>query len=264
MKTRIIIAAALLAASCTPGKSDLEKYALNCKAEEIALQSDTLEFPYIVRFNPDGQVREVITRNFDLTTRYTETYTYDDKNQLIEISGVNADNETEQRHEYEHDGRFVKECRVYGMNNQEMHRWVHTNDHRHIIRTEYFSEGEPAYITTKSYRGNTYKEQSVTPEGELIGEAEVEFLTEQKPRSIKSDTMDIEITYNEKGLPTMSRGTLLNSLGEMEWASDLDEHPCRYYSYEYDERGNWISRAESVHPDSTAYSVLRRTIKYQK
>jgi len=60
----------------------------------------------------------------------------------------------------------------------------------------------------------------------------------------------------------MSRGTLLTSTGEMKWARDLEAFPCRYYSYEYDERGNWISRAESVHPDSTAYSVLHRIIKY--
>lgn len=263
MKTKImILAGALLLCACTRVSNDLEKYGLNCKAQEITLQSDTLERPYKVRFNQDGQVLEVVTLDFDLSPRYTETYEYDSSKRLVQISGVNADNETEARYVYEHDGRFIKECLMYGMNNQEVHRWVHTNDGKHIIRTEYYNEGEFTYVTTKTFKGNTYKEESVGPEDNVLGTAEIEFLTEEKPLRIKGEGLDIEITYNEKGLPTMSRGTLLNSLGEMEWASNLELYPCRYYSYEYDERGNWISRAESVHPDSTAYSVLRRTIKY--
>ena len=263
MKTKIsLIAGALLLCACTQVGNDLGKYALNCKAEEITLQSDTLERPYTVRFRPDGHVAEVVTMNFDLSPRYTKTYEYDSRGRLVEVSGVNSDNETEARYEYEYDGRFIKECRMYGMNNQEIHRWVHTNDGRHIVHTDYFNEGELFYTTTKSFKGHTYKEESVNSEGQVMGTAEVEFLTEEKPKVIKGSDLDIEITYNEKGLPTMSRGTLLNSLCEMEWTGDLELHPCRYYSYEYDERGNWISRAESVHPDSTAYSVLRRIIKY--
>lgn len=264
MKTILLTAAALLLCACTQVKTDLEKYALNCKAEEITLQSDTLEMPYTVRFNPDGQVTEVLTMNFDLSPRYTQTYAYDSRKRLLEITGINSENETEARYEYDYDGRFIKECRMYGMNNQEVHRWVHTNDGRHIVRTEYYGEGDFFYTTTKSFKGHTYKEESVGSGGEVMGTAEVEFLTEEKPKVIKGDGLDIEIQYNEKGLPTMSRGTLLNSLCQMEWTTDLDIYPCRYYTYEYDERGNWISRAESVHPDSTAYSVLHRIIRYQK
>ena len=264
MKINTIFAAALLLCACSQVKTDLDKYGLNCKAEEITLQSDTLEFPYTVRFNPNGQVLQVETMNFDLSPRYTETYSYDSRGRLVQISGVNSDSEDEARYEYEYDGKFIRECRMYGMNNQEVHRWVHTNDGRHIVRTEYYNEGEFTYATAKTFKGNTYKEVSTNPDGEQLGTADVTFLTEEKPRSIKSDNFEIEISYNEKGLPTMSRGTLLNSIGEMEWASNLEQYPCRYYNYEYDERGNWISRAESVHPDSTAYSVLHRTIKYQK
>ena len=262
MNNHWLFAAALLLCACTQIKTDIDKYGLNCKAEEITLQSDTLELPYTVRFNKEGQVMQVITMNFDLSPRYTETYIYDAQKRLMEISGVNAENETEARYEYEYDGRFIRECRMYGMNNQEVHRWVHTNDGRHIVRTEYYNEGEFTYTTTKAFKGDTYKEESTDPEGNVLGKADVVFLTEEKPMSVKGDSIDMEITYNEKGLPTMSRGTLLTSTGEMKWARDLEDFPCRYYSYEYDERGNWISRAESVHPDSTAYSVLHRIIKY--
>ena len=44
----------------------------------------------------------------------------------------------------------------------------------------------------------------------------------------------------------------------------LGEQGYACHTLEYDERGNWISRAERVHPDSAAVVVLRRTIKYQK
>ena len=59
MKINTFFAAALLLCACSQVKTDLDKYGLNCKAEEITLQSDTLDFPYTVRFNPDGQVLQV-------------------------------------------------------------------------------------------------------------------------------------------------------------------------------------------------------------
>ena len=263
MQARLFIAAALAVCACSPIRTDLEKYGLNCKAREVTLQTDTLELPYTAIFNKDGQLLTVSTRNFDVSERYTETYMYNSRKQLEEIIGINAEGETEARYEYEIDGPFVKECRIYGMNNQEMHRWIHENDGRHIVRTEYLSEGEPEYITTKEFKSNGYVEESRTPDGTLMGRATIEYLgTETKPTRIIGTDLDVIIDYNSKGLPIMSRGVVLNSLNEMQWTFDLEEHPCHYYSYEYDERGNWISRAESYHPDSTAFVVLRRTIVY--
>ena len=119
MKIKFTVAAALILCACTPVKTDLEKYALNCKAKEIVLQSDTLELPYRVVFNSLGQADSVITYNFDQSFRYLETYTYNGKHQVTQISGLNADNEDEARYEYDYKGRFISECRMYGMNNQE-------------------------------------------------------------------------------------------------------------------------------------------------
>lgn len=258
----ILLAALLLACACNPIKNDLEKYSLNCIAKQIILQSDTLERPYTVTFNKYGQVEEHRTFNFDGSFRYQETYSYNDKHQLVEILGLNADNENEARYEYDYKGRFISECRIYGMNNQEMGRWEHQNNGRHIVKTDYYDEGELSYTSIKDYTGKHYVERSYTPDGDLIATANVDFLTDDKFTRIESPTIDVEIEYNPKALPVKSRGTLINSTGEMLWHFDLEEHPFRYYSYEYDERGNWISRAESVHPDSTAYCVLRRIITY--
>ncbi|MBQ9463367.1 MAG: hypothetical protein IJU68_06905 [Bacteroidales bacterium] len=263
MKIRILLAAALLVCSCSPAVKDLEKFNLNCNASEVTLQSDTLELPYTAYFNKHGQLDSIVTRNFDGGYRSTESYSYDKKGRLAEISGINADGESEIRYEYEFDGRFVRECRIYGMNNQEMHRWIHSNDGRHIVRTEYYNEGELEYITTKKFSGNSYSEETINEDGEIIGQAEVDFFrNENKPMHIRSSQMNVDIEYNGNGLPVMSREAVLNSLGEMEWTPDLETNPDRYYSYEYDKRGNWISRAEKIHPDSTAVIVLRRTIKY--
>ena len=263
MKAKLLIVPALVLCACNPVRTDLEKFDLNCKAAEVTLQSDSLEFPYTARFNADGQITTMTTRNFDGSERYVETYTYNSRKEISEVSGVNADNETEARYEYEIDGRFVRECRVYGMNNQEIHRWVHQNDGKHIVHTEYYGEGELEYVTTKSFKGSHYTEESVNPDGELLGKAEVDFFrNENKPSRITGEGLDVEISYNEKGLPVMSRNVVLNSLGEMQWVPDLLKNPCRWYSYVYDERGNWISRAESIHPDSTARAVLYRTIVY--
>ena len=262
MKIKYTLFAALLLCACSPVKTDLEKYALNCKAKEVILQSDTLELPYKVVFNTLGQVDTVITYNFDLSFRYRETYTYNDKHQLVEICGLNAENEDEARYEYEYSGRFIRECRMYGMNNQEVSRWEHHNNGRHIVKTDYYAEGELSFVSNKDYSGKTYVERSYSAEGDFLGSADVAFLTEDKFTRIKSADIDVEIEYNSKALPVRSRGTMLTSTGEMMWMPDLEQRPERYYSYEYDERGNWISRAEKVHPDSTAYAVLRRIIKY--
>lgn len=263
MKTRYLILAALVAAACSPVNSDLEKYNLNCNVREVTLLSDTLELPYTAVFNSRGQLDSVVTRNFDGSYRSTETYSYRPDGSLAEIYGVNADGESEIRYEYEFDGRFVRECRIYGMNNQEMHRWVHTNDGRHIVRTEYYNEGELEYISTKKFTRNSYTEETRNEDGEFLGQAEVVFFkNENKPSRISSEQMNVEIEYNEQGLPVMSREAVLNSLGELEWTPDLEINPCRFYSYEYDERGNWISRAEKIHPDSSAVVVLHRSIKY--
>ncbi|MCR5326462.1 MAG: hypothetical protein K6E37_06930 [Bacteroidales bacterium] len=262
MKIKFTVAAALILCACTPVKTDLEKYALNCKAKEIVMQSDTLELPYKVVFNSLGQADTVFTYNFDGSFRYREIYTYNDKHQVIEIAGINADEEDEARYEYEYSGRFIKECRLYGMNNQEVSRWEQDNDGRHIVKTGYYSEGELAYTLLKHYSGKSYTEETFNPDGSPMGTADVDFLTEDKFTRIKSDAMDVEIQYNDKALPVMSRGTFLNSKCEMLWSADLDDNPIRYYTYDYDSRGNWIARYEKVHPDSTASVVLRRTIIY--
>ena len=263
MKTKLIFAAALIVCSCSHVNNDLEKYGLNCKVREISVQSDTLEYSYEVFFNPEGQVELMNRYNFDGTFRYKEVYTYDNSGHLSEIQGVNAENETEVRYEYDWDGAFISECRLFGMNNEELHRWVHHNDGRHIVRTEYYAEGVLSYVTLKQFSGNGYDEESIDEEEEVVlGRAHVDFLTEDKPTRIRSDAVNVEVDYNDAGLPVRSKGTVLNSLGEMQWVADLEEHPERFYTYEYDKRGNWISRAEKVHPDSTVVAVLRRTIIY--
>ena len=259
----IILASALALCACTQIRTDYEKYGLNCKAREVSLQSDKMEFPYTAWFNGVGQLDSVITFNFDGSFRSRETYSYGSRNRLEEIVCINSENETEARYEYEIDGKFVRECRIYGMNNQEIHRWIHRNDGRHILTSEYYGEGEFQYKTEKAFNGNHYTEKSYNPDGELLGSAEVDFYkTETKPSRIVGDDLDVEIKYNEKGLPVECRNVVLNSLGELEWIADLEINPKRFYTYEYDERGNWISRAERVHPDSAAVAVLRRTIVY--
>jgi hypothetical protein len=263
MKSRIILAAALVLCACAPVKTDLDKYQLNCKAASVSLQSDSMELPYTAYFNTRGQLDSVVTCNYDGSFRYIETYAYNSRHELEELMDVNADNETETRYEFEMDGRFVRECRIYGMNNQEIHRWVHDNDGRHIVKSDYYGEGVLEYTTTKVFSGSRYTEESRTPDGELLGRADVEFFRdESKPCRISGYEIDVEVEYNEAGLPVMSRNTVLDSRGQLQWIHDLEVNPVRLYTYEYDKRGNWISRAERVHPDSAAVAVLRRVIVY--
>ena len=264
MKTKTILFAAsmLMAFACAAPKTDLDKYGLNCIVKEVRVTADSLEFPYTALFNELGQITEVSMSNYDGSFRYRESYTYDDKHRVIEIRGVNAENEDEIRYEYEYDGRFMSICRIYGMNNNEMNRWEHENDGRHIVRTVYYNEGEQQYTTTRIFDGNSYKEESVSVEGDVLGRATIQFLTEEKPMRIDGDDIHIEIDYNEKGLPVRSLNILLSSICELHWGNRLDIFPERFYTYEYDKRGNWISRVEKTSPDGEAVAVLRREIVY--
>lgn len=263
IKFFLVLSGMFVMLSCSQFNQDQEKYGLCVPARMVMLQSDSLELPYSVRFNRKGKIDYIETHNFDGTFRSREDYHYNTEGQLKEVIGLNSDGEIEIRYVYDFDGNFIRECRIYGMNNQEMYRWIHSNDGKHIVHTEYLNEGELQCIISKSFNGDSYVEESRTPEGVLIGRAEVDFLdSENKPRHIRGTDVDIEIEYDDKGLPTVSRNAVLNSTGSMEWVSELENNPLRYYSYEFDRRGNWVTRTERVHPDSSACAVLHRKIKY--
>lgn len=267
MKYQLIIAAAAVlsvAAGCSQAPEDvLSRYQLQGKVSSLEIISEAGEFSRKVVFRRDGRVRSIDYRNADGTHRYTESFAYDKTGKLLQISSVTADGVTDAIYKYEYDGEFVSECRVYGMNNDEVSRWSHRNDGEHIISTSYYSEGDEQYVVRKSYDGVTRHEESFLVDSDQpFGIADIVDLTADKPLSIKTSTIDISVEYNEYGWPVHATNTLLTSMCEIRWNPSLEAKPERWFKYETDSHGNWVRRSEHFHPDSSAVDVIVRKIEY--
>lgn len=264
MKTRLLFTLALLACSCSPLTSnELWQYDVTGPVKEITLHSDTLALPWTASFDRSGHLTKMTIFNFDGSEQSVRSYTYNLRKQVTKASGLFAPGEPETYHIYKYDGAFVKECTAYDMDDKEVYRWVSENDGKHIVRTEYYYKGELQYTADKVFTDSSYRAESHTPDGVLNGFADVEFYkVEEKPTHIISNDGEITIKYDENGLPVMSQGAVVNSVGTLQWPEDLAIYPCRYYSYEFDERCNWITRYERKEPDSPEAIVLKRTIIY--
>lgn len=264
MKTRLLFALALIACACTTQeRNDYRKYNVTGPVKEIILQSDSLAMPWTAEFKRSGRLNKVTIFNFDGSEYSVRTYRYNSRKQLTAIYGVVQFGEKAMDYKYKYDGDFTSECRTFDHEGQEVYRWVFENDGQNIVRTEFYETDTLQFYGVRDYNGEHYTSKVYNPEGELISTTEVDFCQlEDKPTRIVSDNEDITIEYNEQGLPVMSRGTVVNSTGDLQHRSDLATYPCRYYSYEYDERGNWITRYERKAPDSPDAIIIKRTILY--
>ena len=253
----------LSACACNSGiTEDMAKYGLNCKVKELNVSASSGELDYVVDFNSKGMVEHILCTDQEGSMLHEEFHKFDGKGRLTEIQDLDEDGVTEGRYAYEYDGKFVSKCCFYGMNNEEIHRWEHKNDGKNIVKTEYYNNGILEYVTTKEFDGNVCHERSVSAEGSVIGDAVTTYFSDNKPSSIKGDNVDIQIEYNEKGLPVKSVGTMISSGGEFGWQPELESSPERFYKYEYDNKGNWVTRTEHRHPDSLAVVTVSRKIIY--
>ena len=263
MKARLFICLALLACACTPSHNDLQRFDLNCIVKEINVQADTLGLPWKAEFNRFGQLTRMTLFEYDGTVHSINEYSYSCCGVLKGMKELNAAGETVSSSKYVFDGDFLSENRAFDANGAEERRWVQENDGEHIVRSEYYLCNELIHVTTREFSGDSYTEDVINDEGELLRHSEVEFfLKEDKPTHIISEGVEITVEYNEEGLPIKSHNAVLNSVGTLQWAEDLGTNPDRYYSYEYDEHGNWTVRYTRNSPDSQDCTVIRRTIKY--
>ena len=264
MKTRFLIAVALLACACSSQeRNDFRTYNVTGPVKEIILQSDTIAMPWTASFNRSGRLTKLVITNLDGSEYSVRTYRYNCRKQLTAMNGVVLFGEKKMDYKYKYDGDFTKECRTYDSEHNEVYRWVYENDGRNIVRTAFYESDTLQFYGVRDYTGEHYSSRVYNPEGELISTTEVDFNGyEDRPTCIVSDDENIIIAYDEKGLPVRSFGTVVNSTGELQHRSDLAEYPWRYYTYEFDEHGNWITRYERKEPGSPEAIVLKRTIIY--
>lgn len=239
------------------------KYDINCPVRSVMVHASKGELDHLVTFDRDGHATAAEYYNEDGTFRYRNEYSYDAAGRVEEILLVNAAGESEERWEFKYDGEFVADCTISGMNNEHVHRWLHTNDGTNIVRTVYCQEDVPTYIITREYEGEICHETTCDAEtGDTVGTALCSQFTKDKVLYIKSETTDLSVEYDEKGLPVKARNTSLDSECQILWEPSLMDEPERFFSYEFDARGNWTVRKEYSHPDSVEVAVISREIKY--
>lgn len=260
LSVSILVAAALI--SCSRQAPD-PKYDVNCPIRSMKVTASKGELGHVLSFDRAGHLTLAKYFNEDGSYRFRRDYQYDSLGRIEETVLVNADNQTEERWEYRYDGDFVEDCTVSGMNNEHVHRWLHTNDGEHIVRTVYCSEDVPFYIISKEYDGDVCHETTCDADnGDTLSVAENCRLTKDKVLYIKSASMDLSVVYNEQGLPVSAHNTSLDSECQILWESSLADTPDRFFTYEFDKRGNWTVRKEYSHPDSIEVAVIRREFKY--
>ena len=275
LKAAIAASAIMLLAACTTNKyskpSDLERFGLDGQSvSKVAVVCDTAynkipEDNYEASFEPSGNLSELRSFFKDGSTMNYEIYSYDDEGRLEEILLLDKDSSLTGRFHYEYDGDFISKCTLYGMNNQDIQTWIHTNDGKQIVQTEFYQEGELQTVSKNKWsrKGTVRKETVTDDEDEPVGESEYTYLSPDKPVTITSDLMNISITYDGNGLPSSSTDVFVSSKGDL-IASEIENQdgtPVIFtYEYTFDPQGRWITRKATLQ-DGSIYQLLTRTIE---
>ena len=281
MKSRIILSlkcAALvsviaLASGCNAGtyskQSDMDKFGLDGQVSKVKVVCDTAfnkiaEDNYEATFDASGNLTMLRALYTDGSTMNYEIYEYDSEGRLDQILLLDKDSTVTGRYSYEYDGRFIGKCTLYGMNNQDSQTWIHSNDGKHIVTTEFYQEGELQAVSKSkwSHKGEVREETVTDVDGELVGLSKYVYLFPNKPLSIKGDLINIVITYGDNGLPQSSTDVFISSKGDLvpiEYDNPDVSVPVFTYEYTFDSLGRWISRKATL--DGDIYEILTRTIE---
>ena len=252
-------------------QTDLEKFGIGSQpVSKVKVVCDTIynripEDNYEAVFDASGNLSMLRALYTDGRTMNYESYVYDNEGRLDEILLLDQDSSLTGRYHYEYDGSFISKCTLYGMNNQDIQTWVHSNNGKQIVRTDFYQEGELQTVSKNKWsrKGKVRKETVTDDEDELVGESEYIYISSGKPVSITNDLVNLSITYDGNGLPTSSSDVFVSSKGDL-IASEIenkDGSPVIFtYEYTYDPAGRWISRKATLQ-DGTVYEILTRTIE---
>lgn len=262
-KLSIFSISILILSSCLQRQVPDAKYNVNCPVRSIDVTCSKGEFNHTLHFNRAGKLVLGEYRNEDGSFRFRNEYELDSLGRVSGMHVVNASGQTESIYSYEYDGDFVSECILLGMNNEHVHCWYHINDGEHIVRSEITNEDTPAFVVTRSYDGDMCRETTLDAEnGDTLGVSSIASLPDGRIVSVHSDNMAVSVEYDQSGLPISSMNTSLDSEGNIIWDKDLAKSPVRSFRYDFDRRGNWITRKEYSHSDSIEVAVIRREIRY--
>lgn len=252
-----------MAISCTGLSPEQEKYSLAKPARCIDVRStDRSEPDYSAFFGRGGQLDSVVFLSSDGSPRYVEINTYDRHGQRVAFVDVNAADRTEESSgKYSYEGKFISVASMFSMGGQEIRRWEHRNDSRHIVHSDYYEEGNLMSRTDFHYDGNRCEEVSTDADGNEIGRAEWEYFAKGKPCSLHYGDIHIRIEYDRTTeLPLRSLNVLLSTIGEFIPVPEACREKWLVYSYAFDRHGNWTERTVKIADSGQTVSCISREI----
>ena len=213
-------------------------------------------------FDTEGRILKKVNYAPDGSPLNYETCEYDDQHRLVSYDIYSMDGIYDGGFTFTYDGNMIATCTACIPGDEETAKWINKNDGKHIIQTEFYSEGELQYTSKDKYgkKGLVRDEETINSDGECIGKMHYEYIAEEIPTLIRGGNRDVQVEYNEKLLPVRSSGAAINSAGEVEWIVSKEDPVT--YEYEYDDHGNWIVRSEYRGSRHRLTRLIRREIEY--
>ena len=250
-------------------KNDMVRYGLNTRVRSYRVVQELCrntcpDSNFEVYFNDNARVDSLVYLFADGTPRVREIYEYNHKGQLERISTFDMGGRDSGIYCYEYDGAFTSSCILFGINNDEISRWNHSNDGKEIVRTEYFEDGVLQTDTHSTYDGNFRQDEVFDADGTLILRSSYEYydLSEKLPLSIQSDDLHITLDYNSFGYPISCRGALVDAVGGFYLDNSEDDETSVRYEYELDGCGNWIKRFAFLGDSKEPSEIVVRELRY--
>lgn len=247
-------------------KSGLDKFGLEGNVSSIRVrpvQGVSGGENYLAEFDKNGKELRIVYYAPDSSSFGSTEYTYDKKGRLTEAGNYDPDGEYSGGYRYSYDGKFVRMCTMHSMEEEETARWVYENNGKHIVKSEFYSEGVLESTSVSSYDGMKRTETVTGADSTVIGTAEYVYLSEDKPIEIDSGDTHIKIEYNNKGLPERSVNVVLATDGSFLWDERVTAGNAAVYEYQYDGKGNWIRRKTSLSSTGETLSEMTREIRYR-
>lgn len=262
------LAMAVLVTGCGGGdlaeKNDLGKFGLDRPVRSITvsvMDSATAVSSYVAEFNKRGQLTSFRLFLKGGALQYGERYKYSSDGSKATMISYDSNNEDTGRFEYEFDGRFTRKYTAYNMNSQEVQRWENENDGVHVTESRFYNECDLATITVNKYDGNAFTQVLLDSNRDTIGVGKGEETPSGKIKSARSEGLQFDIEYDDKDLPVSSFNILVNTYDGLEY--NLRAEGCTVrYEYEFDEKGNWVSRTSYIEGVSVPEECIVREIEY--
>ncbi len=175
----------------------------------------------IYTYNAEGKLEQIETEYYEDNKTYETEYDYDDKGNISTIYYFNADGQIDYHTEMAYDDKGNR-----------------------IVEKSYNSEGDLTHEYQNKYDENGFKVQTkfIKEDGEV--DMVQDYKYDSKGNLIENKTTSADVDLS--GTVTHKYDNRSNQVEELNLDADGNEIDKTQYEYEFDDRGNWITKISYV------------------